>query len=156
MKEEEGGDPPPADTSRAGVPEQAMPPAESDPSGPSTRGWTMFTDPGSGSVQVGPPSATAKGRTEMATAPLPAPPGAHERPEPRASEASDQHLAAEGQKKRGWTMFMDAPISDLAYRRFNAQITNEMPCRARRVDDMYWNFLSTEVNTAPALRCQLF
>jgi hypothetical protein len=126
---EEGEPQPPTDTSRAGVPEQAMPAAESDPSAPSTRGWTMFTDPGSGSVQVGPPSATAKGRTEMATAPFPdrASSAPVERPEPRATESSDQHLAAEGQKKRGWTMFMDAPIADLAQKAPAAQLEPEPP-----------------------------
>jgi hypothetical protein len=128
MKEEGGEQPPPTDTSRAGVPEPALPAAEGDPSAPSTRGWTMFTDPGSGGMQVGPPSATAKGRTEMATAPFAdrASAGAVERPEPRATEASDQHLAAEGQKKRGWTMFMDAPISDLAQKAPAAQPVPEL------------------------------
>jgi hypothetical protein len=54
----------------------------------------------------------------------------------RPTEPSDSHAAGEGQKKRGWTMFMDAPIADLAQKAPPAQPVPELdPAQAVGASD---------------------
>ena len=60
---------------------------------PSSRGWTMFMEPGQQKEGAGPPSVS----------PPPAAPRAPGVPAETPPEGS-------GPKKRGWTMFMDAPL----------------------------------------------
>ncbi len=120
MADEEGGadadaadpkpEPPPESGPEAAAPTaaEAAPPADapaaattdtgSGPSAsPSSRGWTMFMEPGAKEASAAAGAASA----EQQPAPDPAP----------APEAAEAELPKG--KKRGWTMFMDAPIADL-------------------------------------------
>lgn len=76
----------------AATPEEAPRDGEAEP--PSSRGWTMFMEPG----------AAAAMQQQAGIAPEAAPAPASE-PAPAATEAE----APTGQR-RGWTMFMEAPI----------------------------------------------
>ena len=93
---------PPAEAADEGVSPAEAPAAESGPSAaPSSRGWTMFMEPDAkGGAQDGPAAPAVDAAPEAGKPAAPAVEGA----KPAEGAAP---------KKRGWTMFMNAPLEDL-------------------------------------------
>jgi len=94
-------------------PPEAKAPVAEDRGGPKSRGWTIFMEPSQDPKGSAAPPVTA-------SAPAPAPELA---PEPKVAPAPEPEgpgpvvtaspLPGQPQKKRGWTMFMNAPIPEL-------------------------------------------
>jgi len=102
----------------------ARPSAASGTTGSKSRGWTIFMEPAKDGAKP-PAAAPTPSSSTSSTSPSTPPASASPRTEPKAPAAAPAEEpapalaqkpipgAAGGQKKRGWTMFMNAPIPEL-------------------------------------------
>ncbi|MFO0637493.1 MAG: hypothetical protein U0168_32110 [Nannocystaceae bacterium] len=127
-----------AELAAAPAPEPASEP-EPDAAGepPSSRGWTMFMEPG----------AAAAAAQAAGVAPSPG----SSSPTPAATPAAEAGAPAEGQgqQRRGWTMFMEAPIDAAAAKPFGpagaepAQPPPPEPAAEASSDNRGWTVFGT-------------
>jgi len=93
----------------AATPVEPVPDDGADGGGPpSSRGWTMFMEPGAAAAAAG--AASAPSASSAASA-------ASSTPTPAVMPASEAEAPAGGQR-RGWTMFMEAPIASAPQAQF--------------------------------------
>ena len=110
-RDDEASSPAPASVPAASAPTPVEPMGEPEGAPPSSRGWTMFMEPGAAAAAA-------------ASAPA-APPTASSTPTPAATPVPEAEPV--GGQRRGWTMFMEAPITSAAAAPFGPATPSETP-----------------------------
>lgn len=133
----------PAASASAATPVDPLGDAEGAP--PSSRGWTMFMEPG---------AAAAAAASAM---PAAAAPTASSTPTPAATPVPLPEAEPAGGQRRGWTMFMDAPIASAAAAPFGPATPSETPtpvpeaeaeAEAQSSDNRGWTVFGTPLPVA--------